>query len=315
MDRLFARLVAVGRGEALDFAQKLRIFVAVAEAGSFARAATALGMSRPGVTNAVAGLETELGVRLLQRTTRRTRLTGEGEAFIDRAVTLLADVAEAKAMFAPPDGALRGRLRVDIPTALARPLIIPRLGEFTARHPEVELVLGVGDLDMDLVSEGVDCVVRLGEFPASSLVGRSIGRLRMVTCAAPDYLERQGAPASLDDLATHRAVNFHSGRTRRAIPFEFETDDGRRSFTMRSTVTVNSGDAYVECGLLGLGIIQPPWVGVSGFLAAGRLVEVLPNLAPPLKPVSVLYPHRRHVPPQVRAFIDWVEALVRSIGA
>lgn len=297
----------------MDFTQKLGIFVAVAEAGGFARAAEAKGLSRPSVTNAVAALEAELGARLFQRTTRRTTLTPEGEALFDRAVQLLADVAETRELFTPSERAPRGRLRVDVPVSLARPVIIPRLAAFTARHPGVELVLGVGDADTDLVAEGVDCVLRLGELPASSLVGRVVGQARMVTCAAPAYLERYGTPAGPDELAGHRAVNFFSGRTRQAMPFAFSVGPDRRRVKLPSGVMVNNADTYVDCALEGLGLIQPLRVSVASHLETGRLVEVLPELPPPPKPVAILYPHRRHVPLQVRAFIAWVENLLRTI--
>lgn len=298
----------------MDLAQKLAVFVAVAEAGSFARAAEVRGMSRPGVTNAVAALEGELGARLFQRTTRRTTLTPEGEALLDRAIQLLSDIAETREMFARPNQVPRGRLRIDVPVALAESLIIPKLTGFMTEYPAVDLVLGVSDGDTDLVADGVDCVLRLGDLPASSLVGRVVGQVEMVTCAAPAYLERKGVPASPDDLAGHQAVNFFSGRTRQAMPLEFGRGDAPFRIKLPSRVMVNNADAYVACALEGMGLIQPTRLSVASYLEAGLLVEVLPELPPPSKPVSILYPHRRHIPAQVRAFVAWMEKLTDTTG-
>ncbi len=168
----------------MDFVQKLRIFVAVADNGSFARAAAALRMARPSVTNAVSALEASIGARLLHRTTRRSSLTGEGELFYERAAQILADVAGAQNLFGSSRQAPKGRLRVDIPVALARPFIIPRLPEFIERYSDIEIVLGVSDQPVDLLAEGVDCVVRLGELSVSSMVSRVVAHVPMVLCAA-----------------------------------------------------------------------------------------------------------------------------------
>lgn len=296
----------------MDLAQKLSVFVAVAEAGSFARAAEAKGMSRPSVTNAVAALEAELGARLFQRTTRRTTLTPEGETLLDRAVQLLSDIAETRELFSSPGRVPRGRLRIDVPVSLAGSLVIPKLSEFMTEYPAVDLVLGVGDIDTDLVADGVDCVLRLGDLPASSLVGRVVGKVQMVTCAAPAYLKRRGAPASLENLSEHQAVNFFSGRTKQAMPLEFGRDGTPFRIKLPSRVMVNNADAYVACALEGLGLIQPTRNSVARHLETGQLVEVLPDLPPPLKPVSILYPHRKHVPVQVRAFVAWMERLTTA---
>jgi LysR family transcriptional regulator for bpeEF and oprC len=158
----------------MDFTQQLRIFVAVVDNGSFARAAEALLMARPSVTNAINALEKGLGARLLQRTTRRISLTGEGELFYDRATRLLTDIADAQNLFGGTDVPPRGRLRVDIPVALAKPLLIARLPQFKALYPDIELILGVSDQPVDLLADGVDCVVRIGELPPTSMVARKL---------------------------------------------------------------------------------------------------------------------------------------------
>lgn len=296
----------------MDFVEQLKIFVAVAEAGSFARAAESLRMARPSVTNAIAGLERSVGARLLHRTTRRTTLTGEGEVFFDRAVQLLGDVVETRNLFGGSGEAPRGRLRVDITVALARPLIIPRLTEFCALYPEIDLVLGVSDNPVDLVAEGIDCVLRLGELSPSSLISRTIGRVSMITCASPAYLAAHGTPRSIEDLASHSAVIFFSGRNRRAMDLHFMEQGRQRSVKMRPGIMVNDSEAYVACAISGFGVIQPLYASVAEHLAAGRLVEILSADKVPSRPLSILYPNRQYLAPQVRAFIDWVTTILAS---
>lgn len=296
----------------MDFVQQLRIFVAVAETGSFARAADSLRMARPSVSNAVAGLERSVGARLLHRTTRKTTLTGEGEILLERVVRLLSDIADTNNLFGGSGEFPRGRIRIDIPVALARPLIIPRLPEFCAAYPEINLILGVSDNPADLVAEGIDCVLRIGESPASSLISRTVGRVSMVTCASPGYLETHGAPRSIDDLASHRAVIFFSGRSRRALDLEFMEEGRLRSVKMRPALMVNDAEAYVASGVSGFGVIQPLYASVAEQLVDGRLIEILPTNKPPSKPLSILYPNRQYLAPQVRVFINWVTTMLAS---
>ncbi|WP_213979411.1 LysR substrate-binding domain-containing protein [Sphingomonas sp. dw_22] len=293
----------------MDFVQQLRIFVAVADNGSFARAAAALRMARPGVTNAVSALEASIGVRLLHRTTRRSSLTGEGELFYERASQILADVAGAQNLFGSSGQAPKGRLRVDIPVALAKPLIIPRLPEFMERYPDIEIILGVSDQPVDLLAEGVDCVVRLGELSASSMISRVVAHVPMVSCASPYYLDARGVPKTVEDLSAHRAVTYFAGRGRSSIDWHFVVDGEERPVRMRSSILVNDSEALVACALAGLGMIQALQAGVADHLETGRLVEILPHLKSVRRSVSVMYPNRQYLAPQVRAFIDWISTI------
>ncbi len=304
---LLARLGV--RGEAaLDFVQQIRIFVAVADNGSFARAAAALRMGRPSVTNAVSALEASIGARLLHRTTRRSSLTGEGELFYERAAQILTEVVGAQNLFGGSGQVPKGRLRVDIPVALAKPLIIPRLPEFTERYPEIEIILGVSDQPVDLLAEGVDCVIRLGEISASSMISRVVTHVAMVSCAAPSYLAAHGVPTAIEDLSTHRAVTYFAGSGRATIDWRLVADGEERSIRMRSAILVNDSEALVACALAGLGLIQALRVGVAEQIATGRLVEILPQVGAVPRPVSIMYPNRQYLAPQVRAFIDWTTA-------
>jgi LysR family transcriptional regulator for bpeEF and oprC len=290
----------------MELLQSMQVFARVAELGSFTKAADAIPLGRPQVTRAIQELEASLGVRLFQRTTRQVRLTTEGEQFYERVKDILGNVAETTSMFDLTGASLRGKLRVDIPTAFSQPAFITSLREFTGSHPEIEMALGVTDRTVDLVAEGVDCVLRIGELPDSSLVARRIGMATMVTCAAPGYIQEFGAPETLDELNAHRGVSFLSGQNHRPLPWLFSQDGIDRSYINRHGIIVNESNAYVQCGVAGFGILQAPGITLDKYLADGSLVEVLKRYRPRPRPVSVLYPSRSHLAPQVQAFVDWV---------
>jgi LysR family transcriptional regulator, regulator for bpeEF and oprC len=298
----------------LDFVQQLRIFVAVADNGSFARAAAALRMARPSVTNAVSALEASIGARLLHRTTRRSSLTGEGEIFYERATQILTDVAGAQNLFGGSGQVPRGRLRVDIPVGLAKPLIIPRLPEFTERYPDIEIILGVSDQRVDLLAEGVDCVVRVGELAANSMISRVVAHVPMVSCGAPAYLAAHGVPKTIEDLSAHRAVTYFTGRGRSAMDWQLIANGEERSIRMRSAILVNDSEAFVACALAGFGLIQALRAAVAEQLENGQLVEILPQVETVRRAVSVMYPSRQYLAPQVRAFIDWISVIFKGAG-
>jgi LysR family transcriptional regulator, regulator for bpeEF and oprC len=297
----------------MDFLQSIRLFVSVAEHGSFAKAASAMRMARPSVSNAIQALEAEVGARLLHRTTRSTTLTAEGENFYERTTQILSDIAEAKALYNSKGTPPRGRLRVDLPVALARPVILPRLPEFAAQFPEIEIILGVSDAPADLVAEGIDCVVRLGSLQSSSMIARRIANAHMVNCASPAYLERHGTPTSVHDLRSHQAVHYFSGRDRRVIDWHYLADGEERTIKMKPALSVNDTEAFLHAGLAGFGLMQALGITVEGHLGSGELIEILPDMRPSPRPISILYPSKTHLAPQVRAFIEWVgEALARS---
>lgn len=290
----------------MELLQSMQVFARLAELGSFTRVADGLQIGRPQVTRAIQELETSLGVRLFQRTTRTVRLTSEGEQFYERVQSILGEIAGARSMFTSPGSTLRGRLRVDIPTAFSQPKLIEGLHTFATRFPAIELALGATDRTVDLVAEGVDCALRIGELPNSSLVARRIGMAIMVTCAAPRYLAEHGEPTNLDDLSAHRGVTFLSGHNQRPQPWRFIDGGREQSHISRQGITVNESNAYVECGVAGFGILQAPGIVLDRFLADGTLVEVLRPYRPHPRPVSVLYPSRSHLAPQVEVFVDWV---------
>jgi len=293
----------------MDRFQAMQVFTRVVDANSFTRAADHLGLPRTTVTTIIQNLEKLLNVRLLNRTTRRLSLTPDGAAYYERCMRILADVDEAEAAFADASRRPRGRLRIDTPPAIGRLILLPSLCEFHTRYPDIELVIGMGDRPVDLVQEAVDCVIRVGELKDSSLVARRIGLFEGITCAAPDYLERHGEPRTIEDLADHTAVHYFSSRTGRTIDWDFMVDGKPVEVKMRSVVAVNDADAYMTCGLKGFGMIQPARYMALPYLQTGALKEVLPAWKPRPMPISVVYPHNRHLSPKVRAFTDWVAEL------
>jgi len=296
----------------MDRLDTMRLYARIVELGSFTAAANDLDLPRATVTNAIKRLEARLGAQLLQRTTRCQRVTRDGQAYYAHCVRLLADLDEVEADFR--DAALKpqGRLRIDVPATLARQLLIPALPEFCARFPQIELDIGTSDRFVDLLREGVDCVLRVGELPDSGLVGRRVATLAQVTVASADYLRRHGRPASLADLQQgHLAVNWTSPTTRRPEPsLEFVVNRRRREVGLPARVTVSGVDAYLACCEAGLGIAQFPRYRVAGLLAAGSLREVLPGLPPPALPVHVLYAPQRQLPARLRVFVDWLVELM-----
>lgn len=293
---------------------RMQIFARVAELSSFTQAAQVLGLPKASASLAVQQLEAHLGTRLLHRTTRRVQLTQDGQAYYERCKDLLDDVDELQAMFQQPDGtALRGRVRIDMSTGIARQLVLPALPDLLARHPLLEVELSSTDRRVDLVREGFDCVIRVGPVAEPGLVARPLGLVRVASCASPGYLARKGTPQSLADLAQHDLVHYVSTLGTKSAGFETMGDDGSPQFhPMAGRVTVNSAEAYLGACAAGLGLIQAPLLGVRELIDRGLLVEVLPHHPAPPMPVTLIYPHRRHLPQRVRVVMDWLAAVVQA---
>ncbi|WP_312839528.1 LysR substrate-binding domain-containing protein [Pantoea piersonii] len=289
------------RSNMIDY---INIFIQVVEQGSFTRAADILQLHRPAVSKAIQQLEDELGVKLIHRTTRKLSVTAEGDEFYQRSKHILSEVNDMMAGFSttqPP----RGRLRLDVPLSLAHSVLIPHLTQFKARYPEIEVVLVSSDKKTDLISEGVDCVVRLGELQDSSFISRRLGEIRMVTCAAPAYLDKHGCPQTLSDLEQHQAVNFFSDHSREVMEWKFIQNGEVVSLKPASSVLVDNSDILLSCGLAGLGIIQATYTALKPHIHSGELTEILTQYPSVSKPVSVMYPDRQYLSPKVRVFIDW----------
>ena len=283
---------------------RMHIYTRVVELASFTQTADVLGLTKASVSNAVKQLETDLGTRLLHRTTRRVAPTQDGQTFYDRCKDLLADADELQALFQQPGTqALRGRVRVDMTTGLARQAIIVRLPELLKAHPFLELEISSTERRVDLVREGFDCVLRSGPVLDDSLIARVIGHMRMANCASPAYLQSYGTPHSLADLANHQLVHYTSTLGAKSSGFE---DGPDHNVAMSGAITVNSAEAYAAACLAGLGIIQVPVVGVQNYLRMGQLVEILTQHAAPPMPLTLLYANRRNLPKRVRVVMDWL---------
>lgn len=296
----------------MDRIDLLRIFARVVECGSFTRAADTLRLPRSSVSTAVQALEAQLGARLLNRTTRRIALTEEGAAFYERCVRLVGDYEEAEALFRPGTASPCGLLRIDVPGRFGRLVIAPALPGFFARYPGIELEMGVTDRPVDLLQDGVDLAIRVGALGDSSLVARTVGQLALVNCASPAYLARHGVPRRIGDLERHFAVGYTTPLTGRIGPWEYVRSGEVRTLAVPRKVTVNCAESYIACCLAGLGLIQVPAYDVRASLAAGELVEVLPDLRAAPMPLSFVYPHRSHVSRRLVVFMDWARDLLEA---
>jgi len=291
----------------------MQIFSRVVEAGTFAGAAKTLSIPRSTVSKAIQDLESMLGVSLLQRTTRSLRLTPNGSFYYDHCLQMLREIESVEAAFTDSANLPRGLLRVDMTSSFARAVVLPSIDVFLDRYPNLDLILTLGDRTVDLIQEGIDCVVRAGTPQSSALlVARNIGSFEWMTCASPRYIEQHGVPSSLDSLAQHKVVEFHSGRTGRTTDWHFTAPEGEQVVGVRGRLAVNDTDAYISCGLEGLGLIRIASYLAAPHLEAGRLVRVLPEHRGPAVPLSVLYPRNRHLSPSVRAFVDWIVVLARD---
>jgi LysR family transcriptional regulator for bpeEF and oprC len=296
----------------MDRLMALQAFARVVELGGFTKAGNSLQMSKTTVSDLVQGLEKHLGVRLLQRTTRRVTVTADGAAFYERCAHILAELDEAEASVMQARVAPKGRLRVDMPGGLARLFIIPRLPAFLARYPDLRLELGMGLRPVHLLEEGIDCVVRFGTQSDSSLVARRVGTMTHVCCASPAYLREHGTPKRPEELSAHRCVNYVSDRTGRVTDWEFARGGQKAQLTLDGVLAVNDQDASVIAGLVGIGIAKVANYMARPYLESGQLTQVLTDWTAEQFPISVMYAQSRHLSAKVRTFVDWVSALIQQ---
>lgn len=289
----------------MDRFDAMRVFSRVVERRSFTLAAEDTGLPRSTVTDAVKQLEARLGVQLLQRTTRHVSPTLDGEAYYQRCLSILADVEDAEGAFAGAKP--KGLLRVDVHGTLGRHFLLPSLPAFLETYPDIEIHISEGDRYVDLIREGIDCVLRAGSLQDSDMIARRVAVLEEMTLASPAYIAAHGQPRHPDELpGTHRMVAFHSTSTGSLLPLEFIVDGMVRKIMLPSTVSVNGAETYLAAAKLGLGLIQIPRYRGEIAVQAGELVEVLPDYPPTSTPVSLLYPRNRQLSPRVRVFLDWV---------
>nr|WP_145547054.1 LysR family transcriptional regulator [Variovorax boronicumulans] len=296
----------------MDRFDAMQAFARVVEAGSFTKAADTLHISKTSITQLVQQLEARLRVKLLNRTTRRVHLTADGAAYYARVLRILADVEDAETGLSSAAAMPRGRLRVDVPSPLARMLLVPALPDFHARYPEIQLDMGVSDRRVDLIGENVDCVLRGGHIANPSLVARHVADLQLGVYAAPAYLALAGRPdhpRMLEDTH-HRIVGFLWARAGKTFPYAMRRGDEQVHVQGRYAFAVDDGNAYLAAGLAGLGVLWLPDYMARPHRESGALVPLLQDwqLAP--MPLYLAYAPNRHVGARLRAFIDWVVPLL-----
>ncbi|MCG5479616.1 MAG: LysR family transcriptional regulator [Ensifer alkalisoli] len=284
--------------------ETMAVFLAVVEEGDFSAAARRLRMTPSAVSKIVGRLESRLGVRLLQRSTRSISLTAEGHAYAEATRRILSDLEEAE-LAIQPGAEPRGRLRVSLPSAFGHRLIVPMLSAFIQRYPAIELELDFTDAIADLMNGDADVAVRVAAQSDSALITRRLAANRRVICASPDYLERRGVPERPDDLERHRCLGITSGG--RLNVWEFDEGGRRRTIRIRSSVEANSTEALRRLALAGIGIVRLSEILVGPDIQNGRLQAVLTDCnRTEAEPISVVYPHRRFLSPRVRAFVDFL---------
>jgi DNA-binding transcriptional LysR family regulator len=296
----------------MDRFEAMYAFARVVEAGSFTKAADTLQMNRTSLSLLVQKLEAHLRVRLLNRTTRQVNLTADGAIYYEQVVRLLADLEETENTLVSAVSSPRGRLRVDVPSPLARTILVPALADFHQRYPDIQIDMGVSDRIVDVLSESVDCVIRGGELTDLSLKARRVADLQLGVYAAPRYIERVGElkhPRELEDTE-HRIVGFLWARTGKPLPYAMRKGREEIHVQGRYVVAVDDGNAYLEAGIAGLGVLWLPDYMAKAPLARGELVPLLESWRMDPMPLYVAYPPNRHVSIKLRVFMDWVTELM-----
>ena len=298
----------------MDRFDAMRAFARVVEAGSFTKAAQTLHMSKTTVTQLIQQLEARLRVKLLHRTTRKLGVTPDGAVYYERVIRLLADMEDAENSLSSAAMTPRGRLRVDVPSPLARLILVPALPAFHARYPDIQFDMGVSDRVVDLIGDNVDCVLRGGEITDQSLIARHVGDLQIGVYVAPHYVERLGAPAHPRELQNpdHRIVGFVSSRSRKIDPLVLRSESEQIEITGNYVLAVDDGNAYLEAGLAGLGVIALPIYMAAAHQAVGALIPLFTQWRISPMPLHLAFPPNRHVNGKLRVFIDWIVELMQQ---
>jgi len=295
----------------MDQLVAMRVFARVAERGSFAQAADELDISRAAASGHVAALEKHLGARLLNRTTRRVSLTAEGTDYLRRTRRILDEIQDAEETLRGTRSKPQGRLRVDVPVAFGRYLLVPALPDFTRRYPAIELDIRLNDRVVDLVAERVDVAMRVGPLRQTGLVARRIAQVNIVTCASPTYLADRGEPGTPDDLREHRllAVSPAGGGT---PEWTFPPPYTPRRLKLGFAMQFNAIEATVISAVAGLGIVHAPDLLVAEYVSRGELRLILEKFVLPGPQMSLVYPSAGHQSAKVRVFSDFAADLLRS---
>ncbi len=290
----------------MDTIRAMRAFVAVVDTGGFTRAAELLGTPKASLSASVGELESHLKVRLLHRTTRRVSVTADGAGYYERCVRILEDLRDAEESLSSGQTNPSGRLRVDVATAVASRLLMPRLHDFFARYPDIHLELGCSDGPLNLLGDGVDCALRGGEILDPAMIARRVGTMHVVTCATSEYLARHGVPLHPSELKDHTCLSYFSGRGGPSFDWDFAQHGERVVLPVTSRLTLNDSNAYVDACLHGLGVGRLPTYIFNQYLECGALEIVLGEWLSDPTPFHVVYPSNRHLSSKVRVFVEWV---------
>lgn len=296
----------------MDKYNSMKIFVKVAELQSFTKASELLEIPKSSATNAVQDLELLAQTKLLNRTTRKVELTTAGLSFFERCKDILSDIDEMESMFHRNSQHLKGKIRVDMTSVTARDVVVPKLPEFFEMFPDIEIELVGSDQKLDLMREGIDCSIRSSNGQDPGLVEQVIGEMKVLNVVSPQYIKKYGPPRKIEDLKNHRIIQFVSTFGGKPEPFEYFDGDKIHEIKMRSLISVSNIEAYKAACLAGFGICQNPEPGVRKYLASGELIEVLPKFRAKSSQLKIVYPQRRFEAKRVRAFIDWVDPLLRQ---
>ena len=283
----------------IDRIEAMRTFVRIVDMNSFTRASESLGIARARTTTIVQHLEALLGVPLLLRTTRRLTLTTEGMQYHNRCVQILADIDEVESGLFSRSGSLRGRVRIEMPATIAHSIVLPSIADFHAQYPYIELAVGVSSRAVDLVSDGIDCSIQLGNLPSSGLLARRLGELERVTCASPVYLSRHGVPRTLDDLSRHVGIKCAAG-------FDFHAAGQPAKMKLDGFLQIDDEHGCLLAGIAGMGLLQPSRIAAEAYLRSGQLCEVLREWRPVPFPVSLVYLAGRQMSPRLRVLVEWL---------
>lgn len=293
----------------MDRMKAMNVFCAVVDAGGFSRAAEKLGLSTSSVTNQVLALENHFQIKLLNRTTRRMSLTDEGLQCYDHARALLLEMSELESNLRDSSRHPRGRLRVDMPASISRTLVAPALARFVATYPEIRLSLTVSDRTVDLVDEGIDVVIRIGNLPDSNLTARPLAATNYICCASPQYVARHGVPQTPENLHEFACLTFVYPKSRKARQWHFERDGERFELTPRGVMESDHVESLIEAAKAGCGIVQILSLSAADAIRSGDLVPLLTDFMAPGPNVSALYQQRHHRAAKVKVFVDFVAGL------
>jgi len=292
--------------ETMPDLRALAIFVKVAERLSFVRAATELGITQSGVSNAISRLENEIGTPLLARTTRRVTLTEHGAAYFERCRAALAELEEAELVLKNAQLRPSGNLHIDVPVVFGRLKVAPLLGAFQARYPDISVRMTFNDRNVDFIDEGIDASVRFGVLQDSSLIARRLSSAKLSVVGAPAYFTKFGRPKRVEDLARHNCLAFTFRETRQARAWRFTRGGVETAINPKGNISLSDGVAVCDAACAGRGLAQLQDFFIDEPIARGQLVSILDKFAPAPQPIWVVYPQARHLSPKVRVFVDFM---------